>query len=120
MFFPILLGVILAYFFFKALFVFPLWLNRNLFSKIWHEEKPVVDKETIKRIKELCVDDEVSEETAVLMTARETGESEQNIYAAFDVSDARELVSLLAGKKPGLFQIINKAISKLPKKGMGG
>lgn len=62
------------------------WLNKEVFSRIWSEEtKQVIAREAIDRIKELCIDGNVPEETAVLMAAKEHGLDTHQLFSNFDV-----------------------------------
>lgn len=95
------------------------WLNKHIFSKIWSEEtRPAVARETIDRIKELCVDGDVSEETAILMAAKENNLTEDELLASFNASDAKELVSILSGKNSNMLSVVMKKLSNLDRVNM--
>lgn len=89
------------------------WLNRNIYSRIWSEEpRPVVTREAIERIKELCVTGDVPEDTAILIAAKEYNVSEHEFLAAFDANDAAELVMTLISKKPNLGTVLLKKLAR--------
>ena len=104
-----------------ALFRMAPWLNKNFFSKIWREEtRPVVAREVIDRLKELCVDGDVPAETAVLMAAQENDVSEETMLAAFNADDAQELIKILSSKKPNFVPMLLKKMVNLDRKNMRG
>lgn len=79
------------------------WLNKNIYSRIWSEEpRPVIPKEAIGRIKELCDKENIPEETAVLLVAQEHNITEQQLLGAFNAGDAIELVHILSRKRPNI------------------
>ncbi len=115
----ILVAAFLVWLIWKGQVVFVPWLNRHIFSKVWHEEdRAPVARETVERIKELCVDGDVPEETAVVMAARESGLSEEQLLNHFDAKDAEELVRILSHKKPQLASYVLKKIMSLDRANM--
>jgi hypothetical protein len=97
------------------------WLNKNLFSKIWKEEtRPVVAREVIDRVKELCIDGDVPAKTAVLMAAKENDVEEATMLAAFNADDAEELIKILKSKKPNFIPMLLKKITNHDRKNMRG
>jgi hypothetical protein len=97
------------------------WLNKHIFSKIWCEEpRKQVARETIDRLKELMVDGDVPEETALLMVAKEQEIEAKDILQSFDADDAKELIQLLSAKNPSFSSFLFKSIRNLPKKNMRG
>ena len=90
------------------------WLNKEVFSKIWSEEsKPMIAREAIDRIKELCIDGDVPAETAVLMASKEHGLDERQLLSNFDVADAKELIRMLSAKNPNWMAMMMKKIGKV-------
>ena len=97
------------------------WLNKRIFSKIWCEEpRKQVARETIDRLKELMVDGDVPEETALLMVAKEQDIEAKDILQSFDADDAKELIQLLSAKNPSFTTYMFKRMRDLPKKNMRG
>ena len=97
------------------------WLNKHFFSRIWQEEtRPLVAREVIDRIKELCVDGDIPEETAVMIAAKEHDVSEATMLEAFNAEDAKELVRILSSKKPNFFPMIMKKVLANDRKNMRG
>ena len=94
------------------------WCNKHVFSRIWSEERPVVAREAIDRIKELCIDGDIPEETAVLMAAQEQNLTEQEMLVAFSAKDAKELVAILTNKKSGFANLLLKKLTHIDRVGM--
>ena len=119
MFFP-LLAVFLLWLFMDVSYSRMLpWLNKRIFSRIWSEEtRPAVAREAIDRLKELCIDSDVPEETAILMAARENGVTEREMLASFNAEDAAELMRMLSGRRPNFGAILLKKMKNMDRVGM--
>ena len=97
------------------------WMNKHVFSKIWCEEpRKQVARETIDRLKELMVDSDVPEETALLMVAKEQDINAEDVLNSFDADDAKDLIRILSAKNPNFGSFLVKSVVNLPKKNMRG
>ena len=95
------------------------WLNKEVFSRIWSEEdRPMVAREAIDRIKELCIDGNVPEETAILMAAKEHGLNERQLLNSFSADDAKDLIRILSGKKPNYLALMTKKVGNVSRQNM--
>jgi hypothetical protein len=88
-------GIFIALLYFTFSTIAPA-LNR-MFAMVWSEDTQI-KSEAVDRIKELYVNGELPEESALLMASVETGESESNILAAFNAMDAEDLAKIIRGK----------------------
>jgi hypothetical protein len=100
---------------FMAKYVCP--RTNKFFALIWNER----DDEKLAvaaRIKELYVDGDVPEETALMMAAAESGQSKESILNAFDAVDASDLAKIMRQKPRTAMNIMTQMLDNGYKKGM--
>jgi len=80
------------------------------FSKIWSEKE--INKDTRKRLKELSVDSDVPEETALLIASKEQKLKEEELIRAFNALDAKDLAKMIKGNKRDMLSNLITAMDK--------
>ena len=91
---------------FAAVYVVP--VVNNGFSCIWEDPIQKQRKEGILRLKELHINGEVPEETAVLMAAKELNTTEEELLKVLGTFSARDLRGVITGKKSGLDVVMSR------------
>jgi len=91
----------------------------KMFSIIWEDETFTQGKEIRKRAKELMVDSEIPEETAVLMASKEMRVSEENLLNAVEAMSPADLKKIITGKNVDMISIISGKLSKALKSKTG-
>ena len=105
---------IVASFIFALIYVVPI-VNRAL-SCIWEDPTEQERKMVLKRLKELHVDGNIPEETAVVIASAERNVPAENVKELVGMMGSRNLMGVLSGKK-SLFWTILDGIEKQKKKG---
>jgi len=88
-----------------------MWLAVNVFAGpmdwffglIWKDKSVVHRAEVAKRVKELCVDGTVPEETAIMLVARESGITERELLESLNAVSPAQLKAMLSGDYKSLF-----------------
>lgn len=86
-------------------------LTRN----IWGPETNKIRLETLERVRQLYIDEDVPAESAVLMATKEDGVSEEELYAACKAIDAKDLVDILTGSNRSRLRAMARVIAKKAK-----
>ena len=84
-----------------------------LLKYIWEPETNKVRKETVKRLRELYVDQDIPAETAVLMTTSEEGITEEELYSAFRAIDANDLMDIITSTKKSRLTMALRLMRKI-------
>ena len=92
--------------------------TNKLFGLIWTDPREENRRKIIKRIKELTIDGDVPEETAVLMAAKEQNIDEENLMEVLGVMSPSEVRGLFTGKR-GMIQAFTSALDNALKSGTG-
>jgi biopolymer transport protein ExbB/TolQ len=88
-------------------------ITNRFFSLIWQDPSEKQRALILKRLKELMINHEVPEETAVLMAAKEFNATENEFLEALQVMKASEIKSMLQGKPAVLNQLLSGIDKKL-------
>jgi hypothetical protein len=78
------------------------WADK-LFGSIWRPAMLANRVDVAKRVKELCVDGTMGEESAVMTAAQESNVTEHELLEAFGAVSASELKAMLSGNYKPLF-----------------
>jgi hypothetical protein len=73
-------------------------VTNRILGLIWEDPTERRRKKILKRLRELHVDGNIPEETAVLMAAKEYNASEQAILDVVGAVDARDVAKLVTGR----------------------
>lgn len=80
----------------SVIYVLP--VTNRLFSLIWEDPTERQRKKILKRIKELYVDGNIPEETAILMAAKEYNTTEREVLETIGAVSVGDVVKMATGK----------------------
>lgn len=91
----------------------------RLFSLIWEDPTERQRKQVARRLKELHINGDIPEETAVLLAAKEFNVVEQNLLDVADIVSPADVKAFLTGKKSAI-GIIASSLSDGLRRGADG
>lgn len=98
--------------------IYVLPVTNKMFSLLWEDPQERQRRKILKRLKELCVDGTIPEETAVLLASAERQSSEEHLLDVIGALSSSDVRGVLLGKRSAL-GVLTHELERAVKRGTG-